>query len=262
MNSFLQWLQDTGFSGALRNSTWAEPVVETAHVLTLTFFLGFTVVLDLRLLEISLRNKRVSEVLEELNPPIIAAFCVMLASGVLLFCGDPVSFYSTVFLRVKMVIFVLAVISIWVFNLMQARRINEWDGNSTTPALAKLAAIVSLVLWAAIVAAGRAIGYAVPLHEEVIAPMFVATSNNRNTLKNPGIAKHLRAILRKHSSKGLVTLFRQSISLRRSWSRDRWQKALKVLRRSPALGTTAPSYSRSWSNGRSTADRALISAWG
>jgi hypothetical protein len=162
VNSFLQWLQDTAFSGALRNSTWAEPVVETVHVLTLTVFLGFTVLLDLRLLGFGLLNKRVSETLEELNPPIIAAFCVMLVSGVLLFCGDPVSFYSTIFFRAKMVMLVLAAINIWVFNLMQARRINEWDGNSTTPALAKLAAIVSLVLWAAIVAAGRAIAYAVP----------------------------------------------------------------------------------------------------
>ena len=161
MNSFLQWLQDTGFSAALRNSTWAEPVVETVHVLTLTVFLGFTVLLDLRLLGISLRNKRISEVLQELNPPIIAAFCIMLASGVLLFCGDPVSFYSTIFFRAKMIMLLLAVINIWVFNLMQARRISEWDGNST-PALAKSAAIVSLVLWAAIVAAGRAIAYAVP----------------------------------------------------------------------------------------------------
>ena len=162
MNSFLQWLQNTGFSVTLRDSTWAEPVVETVHVLTLTVFLGFTVLLDLRLLGICLRNKRVSEVLEQLNPPIIVAFAIMLVSGVLLFCGDPVSFYSTVFFRVKMVMLVFAVINILIFNLMHGRRIAEWDGNSTTPTMAKLAAIVSLLLWAAIVAAGRAIAYAVP----------------------------------------------------------------------------------------------------
>ena len=162
MNSFLQWLQNTGFSGTLRNSTWAEPAVETIHVLTLTVFLGFTVLLDLRLLDICLRNKRVSEVLEQLNPPIIVAFGIMLVSGVLLFCGDPVSFYSTIFFRVKMIMLIFAVINILIFNLMHGRRIAEWDGNSRTPTMAKLAAIVSLLLWAAIVAAGRAIAYAVP----------------------------------------------------------------------------------------------------
>ena len=33
-----------------KGSVWVEPVVETVHVLTLTLFLGFVVMLDLRLL--------------------------------------------------------------------------------------------------------------------------------------------------------------------------------------------------------------------
>jgi hypothetical protein len=108
VSSFLQWLQDTSFSAALRDSTWAEPVVETIHVLTLTVFLGFTVLLDLRLLGVAMRHERISEVLDELNPPIIGAFLIMLATGALLFCGDPVAFYGTIFFRVKMIMLILA----------------------------------------------------------------------------------------------------------------------------------------------------------
>jgi len=47
---FLHWLSETGFSATLRESTWVEPIFETVHVLTLTLFLGFSVLLDLRLL--------------------------------------------------------------------------------------------------------------------------------------------------------------------------------------------------------------------
>ena len=36
---FLQWLADTQFSMTMRDSLWAEPLVETIHVLTLTLFL-------------------------------------------------------------------------------------------------------------------------------------------------------------------------------------------------------------------------------
>src|SRR5882672_10756480 len=105
---FLHWLFETGFSATLRESTWAEPIIETVHVLTLTMFLGFAVLLDLRLLGIALRRRRVSEVLAQLNPFLIAGFGVMIVSGVLLFCGDPVAFYSTTFFKVKMIMLVLA----------------------------------------------------------------------------------------------------------------------------------------------------------
>ena len=162
VSSFLQWLQDTGFSTALRDSTWAEPVIETIHVLTLTVFLGFTVLLDLRLLGVAMRHKPVSEIFGELNPPIIGAFLMMLTTGVLLFCGDPVAFYGTIFFRVKMIMLILALLNILIFSSTLGRRFSEWEQNPNTPAMAKLAAVLSLVLWAVIVAAGRAIAYAVP----------------------------------------------------------------------------------------------------
>jgi len=159
---FLHWLYETGFSATLRESTWAEPIVETVHVLTLTLFLGFAVLLDLRLLGIAFRRKRVSVVLSQLNPFMIAGFGVMIVTGVLLFCGDPVAFYSTTFFRVKMIMLVLAGLNVLVFNWTVGRRVAEWDQEVRTPMGAKVAAILSLVLWVGIIAAGRGIAYALP----------------------------------------------------------------------------------------------------
>jgi len=159
---FLHWLYETGFSATLRESTWAEPIVETVHVLTLTLFLGFAVLLDLRLLGVVLRRKRVSEVLSQLNPFMIAGFGVMIGTGVLLFWGDPVAFYGTTFFRVKMIMLVLAGLNVLVFNWTVGRRVTEWDQEVRTPMGAKVAAILSLVLWVGIIAAGRGIAYALP----------------------------------------------------------------------------------------------------
>ena len=159
---FLQWLSETSFSAALRETIWAEPVIETAHVLTLTLFLGFSVLLDLRLLGVVLRRRLVSEVLTQLNPWLFAGFGVMIVTGVLLFCGDPVSFYSTIFFRVKMIMLVMAGINVLVFNRTVGRRVADWDKELNTPRGAKVAAILSLVLWVGIVAAGRGIAYVLP----------------------------------------------------------------------------------------------------
>jgi hypothetical protein len=160
--AFLQRLSETGFSMWLRGSTWPEPIVETIHVLTLTIFLGFTVLLDLRLLGIAMRQRRASEVLGQLNPCVMGSFAVMIVTGTLLFMGDPVAFYSTIFFKLKMLMLALALVNVMVFNWTAGRKITEWDKNPDTPGGVKAAAIISLVLWVAIIAAGRAIAYALP----------------------------------------------------------------------------------------------------
>lgn len=158
----LQWLHDTSFSSIMRDSIWAEPIVETIHVLTLAVFLGFVLLLDLRLLDVTMRDRRVSEMFEQLNPGLFGGFAVMLVTGVLLFSGDPVSFYSTWFFKAKMVMLLLAGLNVLLFNATVGRRLTEWDTSPRTPPGAKAAGIASLVLWVCIVAAGRGIAYALP----------------------------------------------------------------------------------------------------
>lgn len=160
--NFLQWLHDTPFSTTMRESIWAEPLVETLHVLTLTLFLGFAVLLDLRLLGVCMRRRKVSEVLGQLNPFLFVGFGIMVVTGLLLFSGDPPAFWGTIFLRVKLILLVLAGLNVLIFNATIGHSVAQWDLSPTTPAAAKVAAIVSILLWIAIVAAGRAIAYALP----------------------------------------------------------------------------------------------------
>ncbi len=160
--NFLQWLHDTQFSTIMRESIWAEPIVETIHVLTLTLFLGFAVLLDLRLLGVCLRRRKMSEVLQQLNPYLFVGFAIMVISGLLLFSGDPPAFWGTFFFKIKMVFLVLAGLNVLIFNATVGRKVAEWDLAPKTPRAAKVAAVVSIVLWVAIVAAGRAIAYALP----------------------------------------------------------------------------------------------------
>lgn len=160
--NFLQWLHDTQLSSTMRESIWAEPLVETIHVLTLTLFLGFAVLLDLRLLGVCMRRRKMSEVLQQLNPFLFVGFAIMVVSGLLLFTGDPPAFWGTVFFKIKMIFLILAGLNVLIFNATIGRSVAQWDLSPKTPTAAKVAAIVSIVLWVAIVAAGRAIAYALP----------------------------------------------------------------------------------------------------
>jgi hypothetical protein len=162
LSAALVWLHDTGFGTLIRESTWAEPIIETIHVLTLTIFLGFVILLDLRLLDVALQRTRVSAIFQQLNPWLFASFGVMLVTGISLFAGDPVLFYGTIFFKLKMLMLLAAALNVVVFNLTLGRRLVQWDGLATTPRGAKLTGLLSLVLWISVVACGRGIAYVLP----------------------------------------------------------------------------------------------------
>jgi hypothetical protein len=78
---------------------------------------------------------------------------------VLLFYAIPVRSYQSIFFRFKIVMLILAGINIWVFHSGIYRRVSDWDRDPVAPRPARVAATLSLVLWAAIVLSGRMIAY-------------------------------------------------------------------------------------------------------
>lgn len=158
----LTWLHDTAFGTLIRESTWGEPLLETIHVLTLTVFLGFVILLDLRLLDLALRRTPVSTVFKQLNPWLFGSFGVMIVTGVSLFSGDPVLFYETIFFKLKMVMLLAAALNVVAFNFTVGRSLAQWDALPATPRGAKVIAMASLILWVSVVACGRGIAYVLP----------------------------------------------------------------------------------------------------
>jgi hypothetical protein len=157
--SFCQWLEKTPWSVALHESLWAYPIVESVHVLTLCLFLGTAVLLDLRLLGLTMRRVRVSEVAAQLLPWTVGGFVLMVISGALLFYAIPVRTYLNIFFRVKMAMLILAGVNVWVFHRTVYRRVAEWDLGLVPPMGARVAGGLSLLLWAGIATAGRMIAY-------------------------------------------------------------------------------------------------------
>jgi hypothetical protein len=117
---FLEWLQATHLSAAIGESTWAVPIIGTIHVLGIAWFAGGVLIRDPQL-----RNwKRIG-------------LAIILLSGALLFCAQPVRLYASVSFRIKLALLVLIAI---------APR-----GKGTVG--------LSLVLWAATIFAARGIAF-------------------------------------------------------------------------------------------------------
>jgi len=133
MLRFCEWLADTPWSIALHESTWGYPLVESVHVLTLCLFVGLTVMLDLRLLGVSMRSAPVSETVERLVPWITAGFVVMFISGSLLFYAIPVRTFHNVFFRLKVAMLILSGLNVWIFHSRVYRKVAQWDLDPVPP---------------------------------------------------------------------------------------------------------------------------------
>lgn len=157
--AFCKWLETTDNSIALRESLFMYPLVESSHVMFLLLFVGLTVMLDLRLLGIALRNLPVSELVDRILPWVRAGFAVMIFTGVLLFYAIPVRTYQSVWFRAKMIMLVLAAFNIWYFHYRVYPKRAGWDTDPRPPWTVRRAGLASLLLWAGIIVAGRFIAY-------------------------------------------------------------------------------------------------------
>jgi hypothetical protein len=159
--SVCQWLAATPASIALHESHYAYLVILTVHVLSLCLFAGTAAMLDLRLLGVTLRHVRVSEVINRLLPWTLAGGGVTIISGALLFYAAPLRAYENVFFRAKMVTLLLAALSVWVFYKTVFRSVGEWDKRPVPPRGARIAGGLALLLWAILITLGRMIPYQV-----------------------------------------------------------------------------------------------------
>lgn len=155
----LEWLAGTRWSIALHESLYVWPFLESAHVLCLAWFVGSAIMLDLRLLGVALVKVPASEFTTRLLPWTRGSFAVMAITGALLFTATPVTYYQSLFFRIKVILLVAAGANVWIFHSRIHRRVATWDLAVPPPRAARVAAVVSLVAWAGVVIAGRLVAY-------------------------------------------------------------------------------------------------------
>ena len=125
----------------------------------LALSVGTLVWFDLRLLGLAMQRCRVSDLYRRLMPWTGTGFLVMFTTGALLFSGSASSAYSNLSFRFKLSAIVLAGVNALVYHFIAERSIAQWDTSARPPLAARLAGLVSIVLWVSIVIAGRMISY-------------------------------------------------------------------------------------------------------
>jgi hypothetical protein len=154
--AIFQWLERTSVSIAINESLWAFAVIEAVHLLALAVIGGAVLVVDLRLLGFVFQRQKVADLAKVMHPWLVWSLVGMLVTGFALFISLAASkYYVHDYFWVKM--YFLAAAMIFCFTVRQW--IVMGDDARANSAVAKLVALVSIILWGGVGFAGKAIGY-------------------------------------------------------------------------------------------------------
>ena len=133
------------------------PVIGGLHLLSIALFGGALLMTDLRLLGWAMKSRKVSDIWYLALPWKRLGFLVIVVTGLLLTWSEPIRLYKSPSFWIKMVLFALVAVHALIFRPSVYAHPEELDAGITPRA--KLAAGLSLVLWTAIVVAGRMIAF-------------------------------------------------------------------------------------------------------
>lgn len=138
---------------AIRNSYWLFPFIEAIHLVGLALLGGTILLVDLRLLGLTMRTQAIQVVLRNTRPYFILALVTMFATGIPLALSEMIKLYYNFSWWVK--ISTLGVAILFTF-LVRDRFVMR--GNSPKILLGVLG-LISMALWFTVAGAGRWIGF-------------------------------------------------------------------------------------------------------
>jgi hypothetical protein len=157
--TLVQSIQDSGIADWMRTSVKAMPIVESIHVLAAATVFGTIFIVDLRLLGVPNTRRPFTRVSDEMLKLTWGAFFVALVTGALMFAANANTYVSNTAFRCKMVALLLAGLNMAIFQLVTFRTVGNWNTDARAPTAARLAGMLSILVWLSVIFFARWIGF-------------------------------------------------------------------------------------------------------
>jgi hypothetical protein len=154
------WLSQAPQSTVMRETTWAFPVALINHLVGLVLLVGMRLPLDLRLMGWAFDGVPVSQLANRTAPWALLGGIVTIVSGMALYAADPAKMTSNPMFVFKIAALAAALMNAWIFHAVLARRVGDWDNAAGLPVIVQASGYASLLLWIALIVAGRLIAFA------------------------------------------------------------------------------------------------------
>lgn len=169
LNSFFDWVQHhwgetatpfhRSYAAALLEAWNAWGLLEGAHILTMMWFFGTIMLVDMRLMGLAFRKTPISVISDKLLSVTVASMIILVLTGMALFFAKPQDYYHNFWFRLKMLLLAAAIANIYIFHKIVQKDQVGWDTAETPPSKARLSGLISLTSWVAVIFCGRLIAY-------------------------------------------------------------------------------------------------------
>jgi hypothetical protein len=150
------WLAATPPALAMRANAWLYPAVEILHIAGFSVLVGAVAMFDLRVLGLG-RDLPVRALARHLLPWSAGSMLLVLPTGLLLFAAEAPDLAANPVFLLKLGLIGVAGMNALVFHAGPYRAAERWQGRA--PPRACLHAVLSLLLWLAVIACGRLLAY-------------------------------------------------------------------------------------------------------
>ena len=157
--SIAQSLENIQFLSDFSESVLAYPIVLSTHLTCIALFGGMILMTNLRLLGFTFRSLTITQVVTSLRPWKRGGIVVMIGTGLLLATCEATKYAPNPYFWTKMVVLGLIGVHALIFRPLVYKRTEELDKSPVIPTKAKVAAILSLILWTTMFTMGRMIAY-------------------------------------------------------------------------------------------------------
>lgn len=156
---FLNWLENSYIADQIKQSLWLYPALEIIHITGIIILVGAAFMFDLRLLGYS-KALSVSGLSRHLLPWSRRGLWLIVPSGILLFSTNAKTLGNDQTFWLKMSLLVVAGINILIFhNFIYPSFRDDSTGQALISPAAKISALLSILLWIAIITCGRLLAY-------------------------------------------------------------------------------------------------------
>ena len=157
-SAWLVWLEGSAIAIAMRQWLWLYPVVEIVHIIGFVILVGAAAMFDLRLLGFS-RQLPVADLARHLLRWARLSLVLVIPAGFLMFMAHATEMAENPAFRLKLSLIVVAGLNAAGFHRGPFRSVMNWNQNVAIPVTAKIAAVLSLILWVGVIACGRMLAY-------------------------------------------------------------------------------------------------------
>ena len=156
---FCDWLSQTPISMTFQSVVWVIPMVQSVHILAIAIVMSSVIMVDLRLMGLMGHTQSISGLARRFLPWVWWSLLVLLVTGAVLITAEPRRDLLNPVFQAKMALLVVAMAVTAIFQATVARNMEMWDLSPGRRTGAWVTAILSLLVWTAIVGCGRWIAY-------------------------------------------------------------------------------------------------------